>query len=157
MSVQLLAELRRVSRKYSDWLLTLQTALVMLMLFVLIPLQAMGIVAFQAFAIAGLLAMIGGALIISVSPVALTLMSIAFVANATVFFLRLFLPWPYNLHILAGAWLLIAVTLGTVVAPAVFARGRVTYHRIIGAVLLYLLIGVAFATLFAFVGLTFPG
>src|SRR5262245_28557678 len=157
MSLQLIAELRRVSRKYSDWLLTLQTALVMLMLFVLIPLQAMGIFAFQAFAVARLLAMIGGALISSVSPVALALMSIAFVANATVFFLRLFHPWPYNLHILAGAWLIIAVTLRTVVAPAVFARGRVTYHRIIGAVLLYLLIGVAFATLFAFVGLTFPG
>jgi Ion channel len=128
----------------------------MLMLFVLVPLQAMGIFAFQAFAIAGLLAMIGGALIISVNPVALTLMSIAFVANATIFFLRLFYLWPYNLHVLAGAWLLIAITLGTVVAHAVFAPRRITYHRIIGAVLLYLLIGVAFATLFAFVGLSFP-
>jgi Ion channel len=42
-------------------------------------------------------------------------------------------------------------------AHAVFAPGRITYHRIIGAVLLSLLIGVAFATLFAFVGLSFPG
>ena len=33
------------------------------------------------------------------------------------------------------------------------ARGRVTYHRIVGAVLLYLLIAVAFATLYLFVGL----
>ena len=156
MPAALVTELRRLSRAYSDWLLTLQTALVLLMLFVLVPLQAMGIFAFQAFAIAGLLAMIGGMLIISVNPVALTLMSIAFAANATVFLLRLFYPWPYNLHILAVAWLVIAVTLGTVVAQAVFARGRITYHRIMGAVLLYLLIGVAFATLFALVGLAFP-
>src|SRR5262245_66545131 len=106
MSVQLLAELRRVSRKYSDWLLTLQTALVMLMLFVLIPLQAMGIVAFQAFAIAGLLAMIGGALIISVSPVAMRLMLIAFVANGNVFFLWFFLSCPYHLLLLVMDWFL---------------------------------------------------
>jgi Ion channel len=71
-------------------------------------------------------------------------------------FSRLFYPWPYNLHILTGAWFIIVVTLGTVVAHAVFAPGRVNYHRIMGAVLLYLLIGVAFATLFAFVGLSFP-
>ena len=41
-------------------------------------------------------------------------------------------------------------------AVAVFRRGRVTYHRIIGAILLYLLIAVGFATLFTFVGLSIP-
>ena len=81
-------------------------------------------------------------------------MSIAFIANFVVFFLRLYYPWPYNLHLLAAAWLIISITLGIVVAQAVFGRGRVTYHRIIGAILLYLLIAVAFATLFAFVGLS---
>ena len=49
--------------------------------------------------------------------------------------------------------MIIACTLGIVVIQAVFAKGRVSYHRIIGAVLLYLLIAVAFATLFLFVGL----
>jgi uncharacterized membrane protein len=49
---------------------------------------------------------------------------------------------------LAGAWLAIAITLGAVVAQAVFRGGRVTYHRIVGAILLYLLIAVAFGTLF---------
>jgi hypothetical protein len=38
----------------------------------------------------------------------------------------------------------------------VFRRGRVTYHRIVGAVLLYLLIAIGFAALFAFVGLSIP-
>ena len=41
-----------------------------------------------------------------------------------------------------------------VVAQAVFRSGRITYHQIIGAILLYLLIAVTFATLFAFVGLS---
>jgi hypothetical protein len=63
-------------------------------------------------------------------------------------------PWPYNLRLLAGAWSIIAVTLGIVVARAVFGGGRITYHRIVGAILLYLLIAVTFATLFAFVSLS---
>jgi ABC-type Fe3+-siderophore transport system permease subunit len=84
-------------------------------------------------------------------------MSTALVANVAVFFLRLYYPVPFHLHILCGAWLIIAVTLGIVVTQAVFRRGRVTYNRIIGAILLYLLIAVAFATLFAFVGLANPG
>ena len=120
------------------------------------PLQAAGIFLFQTFAIAGLLVIIAGALIISGNPFAFALMSIAFIANFVVFFFRLFYPWPYNLHLLAAAWLIIAVTLGIVVARAVFGGGRITYHRVVGAVLLYLLIAVTFATLFAFVGLSIP-
>ena len=111
-----------------------------LIIFVFAPFQGAGVFLFQTFAIAGMLAVIGGAMLISRNPIALGLMSIAFVANLFVFFLRLYFPWPYNLHLLAGAWLIIAVTLGILVAWAVFGRGRITYHRIVGAVLLYLLI-----------------
>jgi hypothetical protein len=48
------------------------------------------------------------------------------------------------------------ITLGWVVARATFAPGRVTYHRVMGAVLLYLTIAVAFAALFSFVGTLVP-
>ena len=139
-----------------DWLLTLLTVVLTLMIFVFAPLQAADIFVFQTFAIAGLLPIIAAALIISGNPVAFGLMSIAFIANFVVYFLRLYYPWPYNLHLLAGAWLIIAVTLGIVVAQAVFGGGRITYHRIVGATLLYLLIAVTFATLFAVVGLSVP-
>jgi ion channel len=151
-------DVQQLRRKYSDWLLTLLTALLVLMIFVFAPLQAKGFHAFQGFAIAGLLVVIGGVIIISASPIAIALMCIAFVANVAVFVLRIFHPlWPYNLHLLAAAWLIIAITLGTIVAGAVFRRGRVNYHRIVGAVLLYLLVAVGFATLFAFIGLSIPG
>jgi len=40
-----------------------------------------------------------------------------------------------------------------VIARAVFAPGRVTYHRVNGAVLLYLTIGLTFVALFTFVDL----
>jgi hypothetical protein len=151
-------DIQQLRRKYSDWLLTVLTALLVLMIFAFAPLQAMGVLAFQGFAIAGLLVVIGGVAVISPNPIAVALICIAVVANIAVFVLRLLQPpWPYNLHLLAAAWLIIAITLGTIVAAAVFRRGRVTYHRIIGAVLLYLLIAVGFATLFAFVGLSIPG
>lgn len=150
-------DVQHLRRKYSDRLLTSLTALLVLMIFVFAPLQAKGFFAFQGFAIAGLLVVIVGVMFISASPIALALMCIAVVANGAVFVLRLFQPpWTYNLHLLAAAWLIIAITLGTIVAGAVFRPGRVTYHRIVGAVLLYLLIAVGFAALFAFVGLSIP-
>ena len=154
MTVDFMSKPLQLRRKNRDWLLTLLTAVLTLMIFVFAPLQAAGFFLFHSFAIAGLLVIIGGALIISGNPIALGLMSIAFIANFAVFFLRLYYAWPYNLHLLAGAWLIIALTLGIVVARAVFRAGRITYHRIVGAILLYLLIAVTFATLFAFAGLS---
>jgi Ion channel len=148
-----IGDLRRLRSEHNDWLLTVLTGVVTLLLFVFAPLQAVGITAFHLFATGLLLAIIGGMVSISNSPTALVLMSIALVANIAVFLLRVYYPVPFHLHILAGAWLIFAVTLGIVVIQAVFAPGRVTYHRIVGSVLLYLLIAVAFATLYLFVGL----
>ena len=157
MSSNPISGLRNFRDERIDWLLTILTGVLVLLIFVFAPLQAIGISAFHAFAIGLLLAIISGMVIISNNPTALILMSIALVANVAVFFLRLYYPVPFHLHILSTAWLIIAVTLGLVVTQAVFRRGRVTYHRIVGAILLYLLIAVGFATLFAFVGLSDPG
>src|SRR3954471_13510279 len=153
MSLDPIGGLRHLRSERSDWLLTVLAGVLALLIFVIAPLQAIGIHAFHLFAICLLLAIIGGMVIISRRPTCLVLMSIALAANTAVFFLRLYYPVPFHLHILAGAWLIIAGTLGMVVTQAVFRAGRVTYHRIIGAILLYLLIAVAFATLFLFVGL----
>jgi hypothetical protein len=40
--------------------------------------------------------------------------------------------------------MLLGVALSWVVARAVFAPGRITYHRVMGAILLYLTIGVTY-------------
>jgi hypothetical protein len=157
MSLDPIGGLRHLRSERSDWLLTVLAGVLALLIFVIAPLQAIGIYAFHLFAICLLLAIIGGMVLISNSPTALILMSIALAANIAVFFLRLYYPVPFHLHILAAAWLVISVTLGIVIAQAVFKGGRVTHHRIIGAILLYLLIAVAFATLFAFVGLLDQG
>ena len=151
------SKIRQLRQKHSDRLLTLMAVLLGLAMFVFAPLQALGIYLFQGFAIAALLAVIGGMIVISENRAALAVMAICFVANVVAFVLRLYFPpWPYNLYGLAGAWIAIAITLGAVVAQAVFRGGRVTYHRIIGAILLYLLVAVAFGTLFIFVGLSLP-
>ena len=156
MSTKVMSKLHQFRRMKRDWLLTALTIVFTLMIFVAAPLQATGIFVFQTFVITGLLAIIGGAVVISGNPIAVGSMSIAFIANLAVVFFRLYYPWPYNLHLLAAAWLVISITLGIVVVQAVFGGGRITYHRIVGAILLYLLMGVAFATLFASVGLSIP-
>ncbi len=94
MTADIISNRSQLRRSNRDWLLTLLTALLMLVIFVFAPLQAAGIFLFQTFAIAGLLAIVGGALIISANPVAFVLLSIAFIANFVVFFLRLYYPWP---------------------------------------------------------------
>jgi Ion channel len=156
MNIDTVKGLSRLSRKYGDRLLTSLTILLVLMIFVFTPLQAAGVAFFQLFGLVSLLAIIAGVLVISASPTALAVTSIAFAANVLVIVFRLYWPTTYDLAIVTGAWMIIALTLGVVVAQAVFRPGRVTYHRIVGAILLYLLIALTFMLLFAFVGISFP-
>ena len=67
--------------------------------------------------------------------------------------MRLYRHSEYDLIMATGARLVIVLTLLWVVTRAVFSAGRVTFHRIVGAGLLYLLIALTFAVLFALVGL----
>jgi hypothetical protein len=150
-------ELQRLRQKYNDWLLTSLTVLLLMTIFVFTPLQAVGLDYIRILEVSALLAIVGAVLIISTSVVALVMMSIAFTANVAVIIYRLFWPTAFDLHIVAGAWFVITLTLGVVVAKAVFRSGRVTYHRIIGAILLYLLAALMFTMLFTFVGLYAPG
>jgi Ion channel len=69
---------------------------------------------------------------------------------------RLKAPSILDVNLFASAWLIMGITLACVVAPAVFASGRVTYHHFMGAVLLYLTIAVTFVALFTFVGSLVP-
>ena len=52
--------------------------------------------------------------------------------------------------------MIVGLTLCVVVTRAVFAPGRITFHRIIGAVLLYLSVGITFMALFSLVALMVP-
>jgi hypothetical protein len=147
---------RKLQEQYSDPILTALTILLLILMFVVAPLQATGHFVFQAFGFLVALAMIAGALFISGSTTAFIAMLIAFGMNITAALHRLSDPSALDIHLVAGAWLILAVTLGWVVARQVFAAGRVTYHRIIGAILLYFLISLMFVALFALVGQLIP-
>ena len=147
--------LRALQEKYSDPLVTLVTIMLLLLLFVVAPLQAAGAPVFQAFAGVVALAMVASVLVISASLVAAALMLIAFSLNLLVIFARLYHhPFSFDLHLVAVCWLALALTLGTVVIRIVFGAGQVNHHRVIGAVLLYLLIAIAFVSLFMLVDLS---
>jgi len=102
MSLDPIGGLRHLRSERSDWLLTVLAGVLALLIFVIAPLQAIGIYAFHLSAICLLLAIIGGMVLISNSPTALVLMSIVLVANIAMFFLRLYYPVPFHLHILAA-------------------------------------------------------
>jgi hypothetical protein len=148
--------LDHLRERWNDPLLTTLTVLLTLMLFVFAPLQAVGIELFQELGFVSALALISGVFFLSGSPMVAVSLVAAFIMASTAAVSRHTAPSVLDLHLLAGALLLLGVTLGYVVARAVFAPGRVSYHRIIGAILVYLSVAVTFAALFTIVGLLVP-
>lgn len=142
--------------RWSDPLLTTLTGLLIFLMFVVAPLQAKGIIVFTEFGFFFSLVLVAGvfALSGSLTPVILMLIAVGMAGMGAAF--RLKTPSIPDTYLFSGAWLILGITLGWVVARAVFARGRVTFHRIVGAVLLYLTIAVTFVALFTFVGLLVP-
>jgi hypothetical protein len=146
----------RLRQQWSDPLLTALTVLLFVMLFVIAPLQASGIFLFQAFELLFAIILIAGVFIMSGSRIAVIAM-VAALAMATVgALLRLKSPSILDINLFAGAWLIMGIVMAWVVAPAAFGSGRVTYHHIMGAILLYLTIAVIFVALFTFVGSAVP-
>jgi hypothetical protein len=147
---------RSLQERYSDPLLTALTIMLAVLLFVVGPLQAAGVAAAHHFGIAFGMVLVAAVFIVSGSGVALAaiLVAVALIVLATV--LRLRQPSPIDIYLDAASWLILGVTLSVVVARAVFAPGKVTFHRIVGAVLLYLNIGLIFVALFCFVALRIP-
>ena len=66
-------------------------------------------------------------------------------------------PGSLFLPVQQAATLLTLIVLGTAVGSGVFAQGRITLDRVMGAIVLYLLIGVAFAVAYESVSIHVPG
>ena len=144
--------------KYSDPTLTVMAVLLALMIFILAPIQAT----------IGIMFLPLGALMVVVMTVGLYILAARWIvlipiglAGLMHFALRLLRdendPIRPHIYLLASLWLTLSATFAGVVARAVYADGRVTTHRIVGAILLYLLIALIFASLYLFVGASFPG
>lgn len=143
-------------RRMSDPLLTALTLVLLIWMFVLAPLHEsaardINILGFLlALAVAAALVVLSGRL----NAAVLMLFGLSLAAAAS--WMRRHDPSPVDVFLNASAWLLIGCVLIWVVGRAVFAPGRITYHRIMGAVLLYLAIGLTFSALYAIVGVIYP-
>src|SRR5438132_838014 len=130
----------RLRDRWSDPLLTGLTGLLLVMLFLIAPLQALGIFVFQAFELVLAIVLVVGVFVVSGSRTAVVAMSVALAMVTVGATLRLGSPSILDLNLFAGSWLIMGITVASVFARATFAPGRVTYHRVMGAVLLYLTI-----------------
>ena len=142
-------DFNRMRERLRDPLLTVLTIVLAFWMFVLAPLH-------QArprhqhrrlparLAVAGALFVLSGRAIPIADAFALSL-------SAAAAWFRLHEPSSFDILLNASAWIIMGLVLIWVVGRAVFAPGRVTFHRIWGD-LLYLAIGLTFAALYAFVG-----
>jgi hypothetical protein len=147
---------RRLQERWGDPLLTVLTILFALMLFVIAPLHAAGIFPSADAGLAVGLVVIGTVVFAYglSAAVFVLLAALGLAVAATVF--RHQHRSPIDLYLDASAWILFGLALSWVVAQAVFAPGRITYHRVMGAILLYLTIGLTFVALYTFLGLLIP-
>jgi hypothetical protein len=145
-------KLRDLRERWQDPLLTVLTIVFALLLFVLAPLRADHIPGVKEL-VFGLLALLTGAvLVISGRPAAIAVLILAMVLAAIAAVLRLQHPSNVDVYLDATAWLLLSLALILEVGRAVFCPGRITYHRVMGAIMLYFAMGLAFAALFALIG-----
>jgi hypothetical protein len=147
---------RRLQERLRDPLLTGLTILIALLMFVIAPLHAGGAIESQDVGLAVGLVVIGAVAFETGITPAVVVMLVALGLAATATLLRLQHRSPLDLYLDASAWILLGFAMSWVVARAVFAPGRITYHRIMGAILLYLVVGLTFVALYTFVGLLIP-
>ncbi|MCI4679128.1 ion transporter [Rhodoblastus acidophilus] len=143
---------------YSDPTLSVLTVLLALLLFVAAPLQATLGFSFLPLGVAIILVMGAGVYILSGRWIILIPLAIAAVLRFALTLRREVQDLQHShVYLIASLWLTLSVTFAVVVARAVYAAGTITVHRIVGAILVYLLISLVFASLYLFVGATFPG
>jgi hypothetical protein len=152
----LAAFIDRIHDEWRDRILTGLSLLMVLHLFIVAPLESEEIHLEPAGAVFIVLLAVG-LLVLSRSlvPVAGVLTVVGLLAVAVVLRIRGGHA-ALDVSLQAAAWLLIALVIIWTVARAVFEPGRITYHRVVGAILLYLTIGLVFVALYSLVGAVSP-
>jgi hypothetical protein len=150
-------ETARWRERARDPVLTALAALLAIVAFVSSPLLAAGVLAAYAFNVALWLLIVAAVAVLSRRAIAVTTTVLA-IAWAAIDIERTFgTSTPGFVYLgmaLACAFLLILIG---AVASAVFAPGRVTYHRIMGAVVLYMAIAYLFAVGYHLLAAIVPG
>ena len=151
------AFLDRVHVRWRDPVLTGLTVLMALHLFVVAPLGAIHRFDMIPFSISVAIVLATALLILSRSILPACGVLVAFGLFSITLILRTRQGYgTVDVCLEAAAWLIVGVVIIWVVSRAVFAAGRITYHRVIGAILLYLTIGFIFVALFTLVSAFAP-
>jgi Ion channel len=143
-------------KRLSDPVLTVLTLMLLFLLFVIGPMQTAGIVTGHHFGYFFGLVLIPAGFLYSRNLFVAGAIAVAIVIVIATAVLDLERSPRLDLYLDSTAWLIAGLALIVVVARAVFGPGRVTYHRVVGAVLLYLNIGLVFVALYGFVALSVP-
>jgi hypothetical protein len=146
----------QLHQRLSDPLLTLLTVMISVLLFVIGPMEAAGALMGYHFGYFFALSLLPAGFLYSrnlfaAGPIAIAIVLV--VGSALLDFGR---SARVEIYIDTAAWLIAGVALIIVVARAVFGPGRITYHRVVGAVLLYMIMGLVFVALYGFIVLTIP-
>lgn len=144
----------RLHQRLSDPLLTVLTLLLSFLLFVLGPMQSAGVVTGQHFGYFFGLVLLPAAFLYSRNVLVAAPIAVAIALVVMAALLDFERSPRSGLYLDSSAWLIAGLALSVVVARAVFGPGRITYHRVVGAVLLYLIMGLTFVALYGFVGLS---
>ena len=128
--------------------LTVLVILELIGIFVVNPLNELGLSSGWVDFLVILLVLVSALLIVWKSRVAVTVVIISFVAGILAMILRTELPSSLTMCIDFGAKLTFLGTLTWIVGVGVLGPGRVTFHRIRGAVAIYLQIALMFAFLY---------
>jgi len=144
------------SLKSGETFLTILTLLLLILMFGVAPLHAAGILSTQGLSLVLVCVLVGGVVFISRSLTAVVVMSVAIGLAVAASIHRMIGPSTVDVLLDAGAMVIIGSCLIWLVSRMVFSPGHVGYHRIMGAVLIYLTIAVTFSSLYMFVGLIFP-
>jgi hypothetical protein len=145
-----------LQERWREPLLTALTIVLTVMIFVIAPFHAAGIIQTERVGLTAAIVLIGAILFVSGSLVLLVIALAAFALASSAATLRLYEYSPVDIYLDASAFLILGSALIWVVGRAVFAPGRVTHHRVIGAILLYLTTALIFVALFMIIGLLLP-
>jgi hypothetical protein len=144
-------------RRLRDPALTVLLVVQLIVLFVVTPVAALGVPLPPVLVDLLLAALIGAVLVITPSRTAIAVSVFSVIVTSGSAVLRIMRPSLLNSAIGHAGTILGLITLSYVISRAVFAEGRVTIHRIQGAIVLYLNFAILFTAAFRMVLELSPG
>ena len=141
----------------ADWHLSFLLGLLLLVVFVIYPMGDRGPfvgIALQSFFS---LILISGVGLVAGNRTALVLTLLFAIGTAAIGWIRLYAPGGWLVVPGVTMWIVFFIMLAGVILTRVFGKGRINFHRIQGAVAVYLLLGVIWAGCYRLVVHLDPG